>query len=438
MIGYTHDDRCRCIAMQGCCPVMATRSGQFGAIPLCGEILQRMSVDRPYANPLLRKVIAATVAVQIVIVMASLTVPVLASLIAPAAGIPPYLVGYYSALIYACAAATSFVTPHLLRRWGGVRIHQGMLVMTALALLALLPAALTTFALSAVVLGLAYGPMNPASTVMIARYTPPRMRARVFSLKQTAVPAGGALAGFVTPVATAAIGWRGAALSIAVVCLALAALIQPWRNELDHDIRPDVHQIDLWLPIRMLLVSGGLRAVGLASFSFGAVQFSFIAMFPTVLVQAGWGLSDAGRAMSVALIVGVVCRVMWGTVADRVGPRLILGLMGAMMSLGAFAAALIGPAWPGSAVILLAALFGLSAFCWSAIGIAEALHQADPAMISEASGAIIGVTFLGALAGPALFSTATALTGSFRPAFLLLGALSVVPSVFLLRPSPRV
>jgi len=37
-----------------------------------------MSVDRPYVNPLLRKVIAATVAVQIVIVMSSFTVPVLA------------------------------------------------------------------------------------------------------------------------------------------------------------------------------------------------------------------------------------------------------------------------------------------------------------------------------------------------------------------------
>jgi nitrate/nitrite transporter NarK len=198
-----------------------------------------------------------------------------------------------------------------------------------------------------------------------------------------------------------------------------------------------VHRIDIWLPIRMLLASGGLRVVGLASFSFGAVQFSFIAMFPTVLVQADWGLADAGRAMSVALIVGVVCRVIWGTVADRVGPRLILGVMGVMMSLAAFAAALIGPGWPGSAIILLAALFGLSAFCWSAIGIAEALHQADSAMISEASGAIIGVTFLGALAGPALFTTATALTGSFRPAFLLLSALSAVPSALLLRPSQR-
>jgi MFS-type transporter involved in bile tolerance (Atg22 family) len=58
-------------------------------------------------------------------------------------------------------------------------------------------------------------------------------------------------------------------------------------------------------------------------------------------------------------------------------------------------------------------------------------------MISEASGAIIGVTFLGALAGPALFTTATALTGSFRPAFLLLSALSAVPSALLLRPSQR-
>jgi MFS family permease len=399
--------------------------------------MQRMSADRPYANPLLRKVLAATVAVQIVIVMSSLTVPVLATLIAPSAGIPPYLVGYYAALIYGCAAMTSFATPHLLRRWGGMRVHQGMLVMTALALLALLPALLTTFALSAIVLGLAYGPMNPASTVMIARYTPPRQRARVFSLKQTAVPAGGALAGFVTPVAATAVGWRGAALMIAVECLALAALVQPWRNELDHDIGPDVHRIDIWLPIRMLLANSGLRTVGLASFSFGAVQFSFVALFPTVLVQAGWRLSDAGMAMSVALIVGVVCRVIWGTVADRIGPRLILGIMGAMMSLAACAAALIGRGWPGTAVILLAALFGLSAFCWSAMGIAETLRQAPPAMISEASAGIIGVTFLGALAGPALFSTATALTGSFRPSFVLLSALSVVPTFLLLRPSPR-
>jgi len=45
---------------------------------------------------------------------------------------------------------------------------------------------------------------------------------------------------------------------------------------------------------------------------------------------------------------------------------------------------------------------------------------------------MIGVTFFGALCGPALFSTTTAVTGSFRPAFLLLGVMSAVPSILLL------
>jgi MFS family permease len=388
---------------------------------------------------LLRKVVAATVAVQVAIVMASLTVPVLASLIAVAAGIPPYLVGFYSALIYACAVVTSLATPRLLRRWGGIRLHQGMLVMTAAALLALIPAGAATLALSAVVLGLAYGPMNPASTVLLVRYTPPHLRARVFSLKQTAVPVGGALAGFATPLAAAAFGWRGAVLILASACAILAVLIQPWRRELDHDELTASRRVDsrLWLPVTMLLSDGGLRVAALAFFAFGAVQFSFTAVFPTVLVQAGWRLRDAGMAMSTALVVGFIFRVLWGSVADRIGPRPILGVMGTMMSAAAIIAAFIGPTWPATAITLLAVLYGLSAFCWAGIGIAEAVRQVSPAMIPEVSAGMIGVTFFGALCGPALFSTTTAVTGSFRLAFLLLGVMSAVPSVLLLYLSRR-
>jgi hypothetical protein len=65
-----------------------------------GNILDAIG-DRPR----LTKIIISTVAVQVAIVMASLTVPVLASVISPAAGIPAHLVGYYSALIYGFAAA---------------------------------------------------------------------------------------------------------------------------------------------------------------------------------------------------------------------------------------------------------------------------------------------------------------------------------------------
>jgi len=386
----------------------------------------------------LGKIVVATVAVQAVIVMASLTVPVLASLIFVEAGVPPYLVGYYSSVIYGCAAATSLATPGLMRRWGGIRLHQGMLLMTAVAVLALLPAVPMGFVASAFVLGMAYGPMNPASTVLLAEHTAVALRSRVFSLKQTAVPAGGALAGSAMPVAAAALGWRGAMISIAVICAGLAILIQPWRAGLDRSRMPRRRLADsgFWLPAKVLW-QPGMRAVALASFAFGAVQFSFSAVFPTVLVGEGWSLKAAGLVLSTALAVGVGCRIVWGSIADRLGSRLILGLLGVVMGTAAAVAAFLTPDWPTLAVIGLAALFGVSAYCWAGIGLAETVHRAPPGLISEASAGMIALTFLGALAGPALFSTITVLTGSFRPAFLILGALTVLSGGALVRPLKR-
>jgi MFS family permease len=394
-----------------------------------------MSVGAPHERVLLKRVLAATVAVQVAIVMASLTVPVLASLVAAAAGVPAYLVGYYAALIYGSAVLSSFTTPRLFHRWGGIRLHQRMLVMTAAALVALLPALPAAFVASGVALGLAYGPMNAAGTVLLARYTPFDRRSRIFSLKQTAVPIGGVLAGLVTPLAATALGWRGAIVLIASVCLGLSLLIQPWRAELDQDGRSADRSgsVHLLLPLRLLAENAGLRSVTVAAFAFGAVQFSFTSVFPTVLTRVGWTTTDAGRAMSVALVVGVAFRVIWGVLADKIGSRPILCLMGVMMSVAAFAAAFIDPDWSGMGVALLAALFGLSAFCWAGIGIAEAVRQVPAALIPEASAGIMGITFCGALVGPSMFSTVTALTGTVAPAFLLLGVLAAVGVAMLLR-----
>ena len=384
---------------------------------------------------LLNRVVASTVAVQVAIVMSSLTVPVLASAIAPAVGVPAYWVGYYSALIYGFAALSSFATPRLFRRWGGIRLHQGMLVMVAAALFALLPAWPAAFAASAIVLGMAYGPMNPASTVLLARYTPPRLRSRVFSFKQTAVPIAGMLAGLVAPLAATALGWRGAVAALVVLCLALSVLIQPWQARIDHD--GPSHDRDLspkfWLPARLMVGNAGIRSVTVAAFAFGSLQFSFVSVFPTVLAHVGWSMADAGRAMSVALVVGVVLRVPWGTLADKIGSRPILAAMGATMSVVSVAACFLNASWSGFDVALLAAAFGVSAFCWSGIGIAEAVRHVPPPLVPEASAGIIGITFAGALAGPTLFSTIAAITGTVVPAFAILGALAVTGTTLLLR-----
>jgi len=393
-----------------------------------------LPIDASRQKTLLNRVVASTVAVQVAIVMSSLTVPVLASAIAPAVGVPAYWVGYYSGLIYGFAALSSFATPRLFRRWGGIRMHQGMLVMVAAALFALLPAWPAAFAASAIVLGMAYGPMNPASTVLLARYTPSHLRSRVFSFKQTAVPIAGTLAGLVAPLAAATLGWRGAIAALGVLCLALSALIQPWRAQIDHGGPSHDRGLStkFWLPVRLIVENPGIRSVTVAGFAFGSLQFSFVSVFPTVLAHVGWSTAAAGRAMSVALVVGVVLRVPWGTLADKIGSRPILASMGAMMSLAAFAACFLGAGWSALDVTLLAAVFGVSAFCWSGIGIAEAVRHVPPELVPEASAGIIGVTFFGALAGPTLFSTIAAIAGTAVPAFAILGALAALGTVLLL------
>jgi MFS family permease len=390
-----------------------------------------MAADRTQPK-LLAKVVTATTAVHSIVVMASLLVPVLATVIANAAGIAPYLVGYYSALIYGIAAVGSFAAPDLLRRFGGIRLHQIMLLLAAVAMLALIPAAPFGFLVSALVLGIAYGPMNPASTAMLARHTPVAARARVFSLKQTAVPIGGALAGALAPMLAQLLGWRGAVAVVGGACLGLALLLQGWRDELDSNESDDeIARSPFLTPLRLVARQAGLRPIAFASFAFGALQFSISATFPTVLARAGWRITDAGLVLATALVIGTICRLIWGSVADRLGYRRMLAGMGALMSLGACLAALVSASWSSAAIVALAALFGISAYCWAGIGIAETVRHAPPGLVSEATASTITLTFLGALVGPSLFSSIVSATGSFGLAFVVLGGLTAVATVWL-------
>src|SRR5512135_3273412 len=86
---------------------------------------------------------------------------------------------------------------------------------------------------SALVLGLGYGPITPASSHILAKTTPPHMMSFVFSVKQTGVPLGGALAGIVVPPLVLLGGWRSAVYTVAALCVLTALVAQSIRAEND-------------------------------------------------------------------------------------------------------------------------------------------------------------------------------------------------------------
>jgi MFS family permease len=384
---------------------------------------------------MLAKAITATSGVQVIIVMSSLVVPLTAAQVAPVLGLEPHLVGYYASLIYLVAAFTSLATPQWVRRYGAIRVHQIMLLVAAAGLAMLSSEKLAGFILSAILIGLAYGPANPASSSLLSRYTSSGNRARVFSLKQTAVPLGGAFAGLIVPFLMARIGWLGAALTVAAIGFAGALVIGGWRDVLDREGNdlPPVGKTGAVAALRLVSASSSLRPLGVMAVCFAATQFNFTAVFAAVLVERiRWSPIEAGSALSIALAVSVASRLVWGWIADHAPPRFVLAALGGMMGLATIACGFLTPSWPGVVIYAIAILFGASGSSWNGLALSEATHFAPSGHVGEATAGIMFFIYTGALIGPALFSLVTSLSGTITPAFLLLGVLALLPVPMLL------
>jgi MFS family permease len=369
---------------------------------------------------------AALLAAHLAGMGAFLTVPVLSPAIAAETGLPLSLVGLHTALVYAGALVTGPMTAGLVRRFGGVRVLQGSLLVVAagIALAALgTPAALLASALLA---GMGHGPVTPGGSHLIASRTPPRRRALVFSLKQTGVPAGAMLVAAAAPAVAALAGWRVGVLAIAAASLLVAVAIQPLRRPLDAErdrtarTGPGAILREAAGALGLLRADPALARLTLMSCGYGIAQFCFLTFFVAFQVATlGAGLAEAGLRMALAQVFGILGRIAWALLADRWGGRPALVLCGLGAAAGAAVLALAGPGWPVLPVVLAGVVMGATAVGWNGVMLAEAARIAPGGQVGAATSALsfcFGVTML---AAPPAFSALVALTGGYAAGFAM-------------------
>src|SRR5207248_8836032 len=134
------------------------------------------------------------------------------------------------------AMLASLACGGFIERFGAIRVSQTGVAVCALGTLtvALAPNSLIALMIAAALLiGFGYGPITPASSHVLIRTAPPSRLALTFSIKQTGVPAGAALAGALLPALALAVGWRNALVAAAMSGLAVAAIAQPTQAMLD-------------------------------------------------------------------------------------------------------------------------------------------------------------------------------------------------------------
>jgi MFS family permease len=383
-----------------------------------------------------------TLVIQAMVAMALLTLPVIAPVVAQALQVSPALVGLYVSVTYAGAMVATLMGGATVARMGAIRVSQWGLVLCAVGLVLCAVPWLPAMVLGAVLIGLGYGPITPASSHLLARTTPKAQMSLVFSIKQTGVPLGSMLAGAIVPPLALLIDWQLSMLVVAALCLVCAGVSQGLRAELDSDRQADarIRWGSLIEPIRMVLAHRALLTMAACSFMFSMVQLSLTTYLVTFLHDdLSYGLVVAGLALSVTQLGGIGGRVAWGYVADRwLGARRMLLLLASMMALGALASAFLTTDTPHGVVIAILVGFGASAIGWNGVYLAEVARRAPPGMASMATGGTLAFTFLGVVLGPPMFGALSGLFGTYRAGFVgLMVMASVSGTVLYFSQRPR-
>ncbi len=374
--------------------------------------------------------LGATMLVQAMVAMAISVVPVLSPVLGAHYGLAPSLVGLYSSLVFVGAISFTLLGGLLVKRFGAVRCSQAALAIAGAALAVTALGPLAGMIAFAIVTGMGYGLATPGASHILARVTPAGRRGVVFSLKQSAVPIGGLIAGLIAPLAAAGLGWRGAIVAIAALVAAVAFVIHPLRRTLDDDRDPSF-PITIRSPfsaVDEVLKNPKLRGLAIAAFAYAAMQSSIFSIFTAYLVEiGGLTLIAAGQAFAAMQTAGVAARVGFGWLSDKVIPaRHLLAILGLVMAVIGFATAQLTAAWPVGVVFTMAALVGFAAAGWPGIYLAEIARVVPVDQVSTATGGTVAFSFLGVVIGPALFSTIVAASGSYALAFYVFSASAAI------------
>ena len=382
----------------------------------------------------------ATLAVQTLATMSLYSVPTVAPEVAHDLGVDATLVGGFVATAYGVGILSALLSPGLVRRYGGVRATQVVLLAAAgMLLLAGLGQGVTSLALAAVVLGLGYGAAAPASTHLLVPQTPRPVFNLVMSLRQIGVPLGGVLGSLIVPPITVLAGWRVALLVELIPALLLCLALQRPRERWDaaRDPRRRLPGLRGFLaPFRLLREDPRLIPLSVASFLYSGIQLCFMAFMTVHLTTvAGFDLIGAGRALAAYQLAGAVSRPIWGWVADRfLTPNQTLALQGFVMAGAALAAGEFGPRWPVLLVVAVATVAGASAGGYTGIAYAQ-YARLGGARRTEATGLGTALMFFGVTVIPSAFALAVTALDGYAGAYAALGVLALLGAAPLCLPT---
>lgn len=325
-------------------------------------------------------------------------------------GLTAVQVGAVATAVVLVAAAASVVAGSFVDAWGGRRLLLALYALVALGLVTMATApSMLLLLVGAAFGGLAQAISNPATNQLIAVHMPLGKRGSSVGIKQSGVQASGFVVGLVVPSVSAEVGWRpvlaAAAVVAAVVGLVSLVLVPSGRPAPVGVIEPTQS------------VKGGrfgsVAALGIGAFFVGAGVVAVLTYTPLYAVSLGASPKVGGLVVSLTALLGVVGRVAWAAVAERVRDvSRVLTLLGfvALLSAVMMPLASVAGIW---LLWVAGAVHGLSASAWNAPVMVAVIRALPQSSIGRGTGAVQTAFLAGLVSSPLLVGWVVDSTGGY-------------------------
>jgi MFS family permease len=353
--------------------------------------------------------------------MSSVVLPNMAPLVAQAVNADPNLIGYHTGIFYFAASIWQLSSGGFIIRFGPIRMSQFSLFIIGIGLMMGVAGNLWIFAAAAALMGMGASFSTPASSHLLARYSPPRYAPLIFSIKQTGVPVGGLLAGTMVPLLLVIVGWQGAFVVTGALCIVFAVMLQPVRSRFDVDRKPDHHlkPVEVWNNLQQVLHRPELRDLALAMFCFVGLQGLFGSYFVTIVSQQlGKPLTTANHVFSLAMSAAIFARILWGWVGSRLVPaRILLGILALVMVVASVGTGFYDRSWSIPMITAVAVLYCISAIGWHGLLLSEIARLAPRDNIGGTTGAVLAFGGSGMMSYPVIYALIINATGNYSIGF---------------------
>ena len=333
------------------------------------------------------------------------------------------VLGVAYASYYLSGSAWSTFAGRIVDR-GGFRVAGTVIIVVAVAQHVMLAAARGPGLLlaSGALGGLALALTNPTTNALISTLLSGPAARTAVGIKQTGVPASGTFAGTITPLAAAALGWRGAVLVtlvLSAVALVLLAAVRGPGGGGPIDTRP--------VAVRRRF---GLERYVLGMGMISSALSGYLVLY--IVATFDGSVQRAGTLVAAFAVSGAVGRIVWTAVGGgaRNLPILrMLGTVGALALIGLTASPFEWGVW--AAVIVL----GLTVHAWQGLGMLAVIEADRSGTIGATSARVMRHFFHGFVIGAPLAGALIDRIG-FRAAWATLVVVALL-AVVTLRPPER-